>query len=205
MRINREPALDEMARAFSYGGVRSGRLRDKMAEISNKHGSHAVAMAFTELTMTDPATNLTVLRPHVRPLCKQFMGPPPEDPGYVAYWSERGREPPPEHRPPVDAPAAAEAPQEDAVPTPPSPPRPLRLPQQAPDTSRATTPWRPSSGWKAGYMTRKKSPSIPTPRTRCVCWPARCWKERRGGTTPRKRGFRRCRKTRPLMCRTRIS
>jgi hypothetical protein len=98
-RINREPVLYELARAVGYGGKRTGDLREKCDDLAKRYGNHAVTMAFTELTMADP-TGLTVLRPNVRPLCRQFMGPVPEDPGYAAYWAERGREPPPEHKPP---------------------------------------------------------------------------------------------------------
>src|SRR5437588_414128 len=92
MRINREPVLYELARAVGYGGKKAGHLREKCDELAKRYGNHAVTMAFSELTMAD-AAGLTVLRPAVRPLCRQFMGPPPESPDYAAYWSERGREP----------------------------------------------------------------------------------------------------------------
>lgn len=99
-RINREPALDELARAVNYGGCSAGSLREEMAELSQRYGSDAVALAFSELTMTDPTTQLTILKPHVRKLCSQIMGPPPEDPYYQRYWE--GRTPPASHRPPRD-------------------------------------------------------------------------------------------------------
>jgi hypothetical protein len=114
MRINRQPVLYELARAVSYGGRKSGELRDVMAGMAKKYGSGPVALAFSELTMTDTATMLTVLRPEVRKVCRQIMGPPPEDPYYSTYWE--GRTPPASHKPPVDQPAIQE--QQKDTPTP---------------------------------------------------------------------------------------
>lgn len=39
-----------------------------------------MALAIEELTMTDPATMLTVLKPEVRKVCGQILGPAPEHP-----------------------------------------------------------------------------------------------------------------------------
>jgi hypothetical protein len=148
MRINREPALYEMARAVSFGGIRSGQLRERMEEMSKKHGSHAVAMAFTELTMTDPATSLTVLRPHVRGICRQFMGPPPESPDYASYWAERGREPPPEHKPPEPGKNGTAPPVEETPP--PQEPEPPKRPWRYEPSDEALEAFEKLEGWMRG-------------------------------------------------------
>jgi hypothetical protein len=88
----------EIVKPVNYGGKRHGQLRGKLAELPERCGNGAVALAFSELTMADPATNLTVLRPEARRLCGQLLGPAPEDPYYSTYWE--GRTPPAAHKPP---------------------------------------------------------------------------------------------------------
>lgn len=100
LRLNRVPVLYELARAVSYGGKRPGQLKEKCAELSGRYGDTAVMMAMHELTMLDPKTNLTVLRPEARKLCWQLLGPPPEHPDYQDYYTVNKRTPPAEHQPP---------------------------------------------------------------------------------------------------------
>jgi hypothetical protein len=83
IRLYQQPVLYELARAVSYGGKRPGQLKDKCAELAEKYGQHAVTMAFTELTMLEKDTVLTVLRPEARKACWQLRGSPPEHPSGV--------------------------------------------------------------------------------------------------------------------------
>jgi hypothetical protein len=66
-----------------------------------RHGTGAIALALSELTMADEKTGLTVLRPEARRRCGQLLGPPPEDADYEDYW--QGREKPAHHQPPAQA------------------------------------------------------------------------------------------------------
>jgi hypothetical protein len=92
------PAYYELARAVSYGGVRTGALKVVLEELSAKHGQGVVRKAFYELLIEDSQTGLTTLRSYVRPLCSQLLGPPPESPDYEFYWE--GRVKPAHHQPP---------------------------------------------------------------------------------------------------------
>lgn len=90
-----------MAKAVSYGGRKACDLRDEMAAMSAKYGNGPVALAFSDVTMTDPATGLTVLKPEARRACRVLLGPPPESEEYSTYWRRQGCEPPAAHRPPA--------------------------------------------------------------------------------------------------------
>jgi hypothetical protein len=99
MRLYSEPPLYEVARLVSYGGVTTDDLRDRLKPLAERYGTGAIALALSELTMTDEKTGLTVLRPEARRRCGQLLGPAPEDPDYEDYW--QGREKPAHHQPPV--------------------------------------------------------------------------------------------------------
>jgi hypothetical protein len=92
------PAYYELARAVSYGGVRTKALKAVLEELSQKYGAGLVRKAFYELLIEDAQTGLTTLRSYVRKLCSQLLGPPPESPDYEFYWE--GRVKPANHQPP---------------------------------------------------------------------------------------------------------
>jgi hypothetical protein len=97
-RLYFQPAYYELARAVSYGGVRTPDLKPALEELSKQHGAGDVRRAFYELLVEEEQTGLTVLRQHVRRLCSQLLGPPPESPDYESYWE--GRQKPAHHQPP---------------------------------------------------------------------------------------------------------
>ncbi len=99
VRLYFEEPLYELVRVVGYGGIRSDELDEKLKELIARHGGDVVASAFHELTQESPAAaDVTVLKPHVRKLAWQLLGPPPEHPEYGRYWE--GRTPPENHQPP---------------------------------------------------------------------------------------------------------
>jgi hypothetical protein len=97
-RLYFQPAYYELARSVSYGGVRTPDLKPVLEELSERHGAGYVRKAFYELLVEEEQTGMTVLRQHVRRLCSQLLGPPPESPDYESYWE--GRQKPAHHQPP---------------------------------------------------------------------------------------------------------
>lgn len=110
IRLYYQPCLTELARFVSYGGRRDKDVKGKCDELRSRFGDQQVTLAVRELTVKDEKSGLTVLRPNVRKLCWQLLGPQPEHPEYESYWAHKRREPPAEHQPP--------GPEEDAKPAP---------------------------------------------------------------------------------------
>jgi hypothetical protein len=108
-RLSSQPLLAELVRFISYGGKRLQDVRARRAEMAARLGEEEVRQALHELTTREERSGLVVLRPGVRPLCRQVLGPPPEDPRYEEYWRSSQRTPPADHQPPP--------PQEEATPT----------------------------------------------------------------------------------------
>jgi hypothetical protein len=100
LRLYFRPALAELARFVSYGGKRESDVWARWQELRARFGDNKVKGAVEELTVRDVKSGLTVLRPEVRRLCGQLLGPAPEDPGYEDYWRQSGRTPPADHQPP---------------------------------------------------------------------------------------------------------
>jgi hypothetical protein len=104
LRLYFEAALYELARIVNYGGIRDEDLDERLKELSKIHGDIEVRMARFELTeQSEKSPGVTTLRPHVRKLCYQLLGPPPEDPEYEQYYQVNRRTPPDNHRPPEAA------------------------------------------------------------------------------------------------------
>jgi hypothetical protein len=74
----RQPALYELARAVGYAGRAEGDLRAGCDEPRQRVGEQKVVLALHELTTRDEGSGLMVLRPEVRKLCHQLLGPDPE-------------------------------------------------------------------------------------------------------------------------------
>jgi hypothetical protein len=105
LRLYLEPALYELARVVNYGGIKDEDFDERLKELAKAHASAEVRLAGFELTeKNEKCPGVTVLRPHVRKLCYQLLGPPPEDPEYELYYRINKRTPPENHRPPTDAP-----------------------------------------------------------------------------------------------------
>ena len=100
MRLYFEPQLYELARLVNYGGVRERDLEPGIKELSGRYGQDRVAQALFELTVKDEKSGVVTLRPHVRKLCWQLLGPPPEHPEYARYYETNKRTPPENHQPP---------------------------------------------------------------------------------------------------------
>lgn len=100
IRLYFQPHLHELARYISYGGKHEKDVKEKCDELRSRHGDQKVMWAVHELTTKDEKTGLTVLRPEVRKICKQLLGPAPEDDDYARFWEVNRRTPPLEHQPP---------------------------------------------------------------------------------------------------------
>jgi hypothetical protein len=77
-RLYFQPAMYEVARAVGYTGTAPDDLRKRLKSLAKTYGDGKIALAVSELTQTDEKTKRTVLRSHVRALCWQLLGPPPE-------------------------------------------------------------------------------------------------------------------------------
>ena len=100
LRLYFEPQLYELARLVNYGGIRDRDLEPGIKELSGRYGGDRVAQALFELTTKDEKSGVITLRPHVRKLCWQLLGPPPEHPEYARYYETNKRNPPENHQPP---------------------------------------------------------------------------------------------------------
>lgn len=67
-----------LGRSAGRGGKREKQVKEKCDELQSRFGDQKVMWALHELTMKDEATGLTVLRPNVRKLCFQLLGPEEE-------------------------------------------------------------------------------------------------------------------------------
>jgi hypothetical protein len=100
LRLYFQPHMHELTRFISYGGKREKQVKEKCDELRERFGDQKVMWAMHELTTKDEATGLTVLRPNVRKLCWQLLGPAPEHEEYESYWAHKRKDPPADHQPP---------------------------------------------------------------------------------------------------------
>jgi hypothetical protein len=100
VRLYQDRWLHELARFISYGGRTHESVRQFMVGHREKHSEEKALWALQELTKTDEATGLTVLRPEARKACRVLLGPPPDSPEYADYWRKNQCDPPPEHQAP---------------------------------------------------------------------------------------------------------
>jgi hypothetical protein len=77
-RLYFQPAMYDVARAVGYPGTTAEELRKRLKPLAKTHGEGKIALALSELTQAEDKTKRTVLRSHVRALCWQLLGPPPE-------------------------------------------------------------------------------------------------------------------------------
>ncbi len=75
-----QPHLAALARAVGYEGKTDAEMRPIVTRLVADHGDQKVSAALAELTVTDPNTHRTMLRPAVRLQCFQLLGPAPEHP-----------------------------------------------------------------------------------------------------------------------------
>jgi hypothetical protein len=82
LRLYHEPVLYELARVIGYAGVAIEELTARIKPLVEKFGKQAVESALYHLTTYDTyrAERTVRLRQHVRQLCFQLLGPPPEHP-----------------------------------------------------------------------------------------------------------------------------
>ena len=101
LRLHFQPHMHELVRYISYGGKREKEVLEKCLEMQGRFGQEKVMQALGELTMREEKSGLTVLRPEVRSMCRQILGPAPEAADYEHYWSINRRTPPADHQPPA--------------------------------------------------------------------------------------------------------
>jgi hypothetical protein len=80
MRLYFQPYLAAVARAIGYAGKTEDEMKPLLRQLTKAHGEEKVQSALAELTVTEPESSRTVLRPEVRKLCYGLLGPPPEHP-----------------------------------------------------------------------------------------------------------------------------
>lgn len=100
MRLYYREHMHGVARAVGYAGQWQEALQELLAPLRARHGS-LVDSALIELTNTDDEGFVT-LKPRVRPLCYQLLGPPPErwDEWYTHPDGSPMKRPPGKERPP---------------------------------------------------------------------------------------------------------
>jgi hypothetical protein len=76
-RLYSQPAMYETVRAVGYDGIREAELAKKLEPLKEKYGM-AVINALHELTLE--RDGFFTLRPDVRKMCGQLLGPAPEHP-----------------------------------------------------------------------------------------------------------------------------
>ena len=90
MRINSHTEIQEIARLVSYDGCLEDDLFSLTKRLAADLGSDCVREAMAELTWTHRESRWVRLRPEVLRSCRVLVGPPPGDPDYELYWSDRG-------------------------------------------------------------------------------------------------------------------
>ena len=78
--------LHDVARAVGYGGATDAEMRQRLGPLIKAHGDAKVSQALLELTVMERDTNRTILKPEVRTLCWQLLGPPPEHPEFQRFY-----------------------------------------------------------------------------------------------------------------------
>lgn len=94
IRLHFQPALYELVRLVGYEGVPEAELCEAIKPLVAAHTFAKMRPAAHELTQTDEKTRLVTLRPNVRKIAFQILGPPPERADYESYWASQGVLPP---------------------------------------------------------------------------------------------------------------
>jgi hypothetical protein len=88
-RLYFDAAYTEVARLIGYAGFQYRELADKLEPLYRRFGKAKVESVVYHLTVFDgqmtvkpPPLGQVMLRPDVRKLCWQLLGPPPEHPQY---------------------------------------------------------------------------------------------------------------------------
>src|SRR4051794_23971595 len=91
-RIYVELLYTELVRLIGYAGASVVEVQERVLPLGEKYGREKVQAAADELAFIDQTQEPPVLRlrMEVRPLCRQLLGLPPEDP-----WHELMRRPEP--------------------------------------------------------------------------------------------------------------
>lgn len=90
-RIYQTPAWYSLIRLLGYAEHPLEDARKLTAPLADQYGLHVMQEAAAVLTEGNADKTTVRLRPEVRKLAWQLLGPPPEDPGYEAYWQGRER------------------------------------------------------------------------------------------------------------------
>jgi hypothetical protein len=79
VRLYFQPHLFELAQAIGYEGLPVPAAREKVKELTARHGKPKMLAASKELVRIDPSTDPPTarLKDDVRKLCWQLLGPPP--------------------------------------------------------------------------------------------------------------------------------
>jgi hypothetical protein len=90
MRLYQRPPLAELARLVGYDGIQLAELQAKVEPLGAAHGKGVVQAAFDEIAYIDNTASPPVarLKVHVRPLCFQLLGPPPEHPEHRRFYPD---------------------------------------------------------------------------------------------------------------------
>src|SRR5262245_59200662 len=88
LRLYQESVLYETARVIGYDGVAPGEIRERVKPLEDGFGQARVEAALRLLTTYQvPGADRVRLREHVRKLCFQLLGPPPEHPEFEHFKS----------------------------------------------------------------------------------------------------------------------
>src|SRR5438874_12911973 len=107
LRLYHQPLLYGLARLVGYSGITLDEIREKVRPLGEQFGKQTVQAASDELLDVDTTVDppMCRLKPSVRPLCQQLLGPAPENPEYedfknnrpwVPWWNRPKEEPKPE-------------------------------------------------------------------------------------------------------------
>jgi hypothetical protein len=94
MRLHFQIHMYELVRLIGYEGVPEAELCETIKPLVAAHTLAKMRPAAHELTQTDEKTRLVTLRPEVRRIAFQILGPPPEREDYESYWASQGVLPP---------------------------------------------------------------------------------------------------------------
>jgi hypothetical protein len=112
LRMHSQAHLYELVWLVGYEGAAVDALREAIKPLVAAHGQAKMMAAAHELTQTDDKTKLVTLRPEVRRIAFQLLGPPPEREDYESYWASRGVLPPNKRKKEGPAPEPSKEPEE---------------------------------------------------------------------------------------------
>jgi hypothetical protein len=143
-RLNTNPELRKMAWAVGHYSIPQAEFDALMKTLKAEFGDKRAVEAMMELTSLDAEKKWVTMRPSVLKACRIAMGPPPDDPDYLLFWSDRGG--PPKPRSPDDPAPEEDPPKEEPKSEAKKPARKAKVERPAKETARKTPRKKPAKG-----------------------------------------------------------